>query len=765
MDHAGTTLTSKRLMDRFHSDMVSNLYGNPHSFSQASHRTAEVIDGVRFKLLASFNADPQDFDVVFTANATAAIKLVADAFRDLDGGFEFAYHNEAHTSLVGARELAQRSTCLATDDEAESWLEVEGNGHGKSQQRTLFAYPAQSNLNGRRLPLQWCERLRHGCGVDRSCTAFSLLDAAAYVSTSPLDLSDVKSAPDFVALSLYKIFGFPDLGALIVRRESAFILDSRRYFGGGTTEMVINRMERSEDGSCHSYHIKKTTSIHEKLEDGTLPYHSIAALSAALITHDELFGSLERIATHTQFLARQLFNGLTALKHGNGRPVIEPYSQHGKEDTVVSKQGPIVAFNLRSAKGTFVSLYEFEKLAFARNVNIRTGGLCNPGGTASFLNLTSDDLQANFDEGHRCGGESDIINGRPTGMIRASLGAMSTMSDVKRFVSFISEFFVEKSAPRDGSYLSPSSTSNLHVESLTVYPIKSCAGWRVPDGVSWPIRPEGLAWDREWCVTHAITGKALSQKRHPRMALIRPELDVKNMLMRVSGLHLTRQTPVSIEVPLKPLLISDCLDGRAGEVCGTVCDMTYYDSSIINSFFTDCIGVPCRLARFPDSSTTSSRRHAKDHLNRGLQGLGRSIVFSNESPILTITRASLNRLNETIKRQNGKAASPAVFRANIVLANAEHSRPGEELPFAEDDWMGMRIGEHSFDFLGGCRRCQMVCIDQTTGERNEEPFSTLAKTRRVNGRVLFGVHTALAEHVVGAVSVTMGDVVTTVERP
>ena len=37
----------------------------------------------------------------------------------------------------------------------------------------------------------------------------------------------------------------------------------------------------------------------------------------------------------------------------------------------------------------------------------------------------------------------------------------------------------------------------------------------------------------------------------------------------------------------------------------------------------------------------------------------------------------------------------------------------------------------------------MVCVDQTTAERNEEPFVTLAKTRRFEGGVFFGVHTCL----------------------
>lgn len=34
----------------------------------------------------------------------------------------------------------------------------------------------------------------------------------------------------------------------------------------------------------------------------------------------------------------------------------------------------------------------------------------------------------------------------------------------------------------------------------------------------------------------------------------------------------------------------------------------------------------------------------------------------------------------------------------------------------------------------------MVCVDQETAEKNEEPYVTLAKTRRIGGRVLFGQH-------------------------
>jgi molybdenum cofactor sulfurtransferase len=34
----------------------------------------------------------------------------------------------------------------------------------------------------------------------------------------------------------------------------------------------------------------------------------------------------------------------------------------------------------------------------------------------------------------------------------------------------------------------------------------------------------------------------------------------------------------------------------------------------------------------------------------------------------------------------------------------------------------------------------MICIDQNTAEKNEEPFVTLVKTRRFESKIFFGSH-------------------------
>ena len=48
----------------------------------------------------------------------------------------------------------------------------------------------------------------------------------------------------------------------------------------------------------------------------------------------------------------------------------------------------------------------------------------------------------NFNAGHVCGDQMDIVNGVPTGSVRISFGYMSTYEDVERFLQFLRESFL-----------------------------------------------------------------------------------------------------------------------------------------------------------------------------------------------------------------------------------------------------------------------------------------------------------------------------------
>ena len=419
--------------------MISNLFGNPHSHSPSSLLSTQRVESVRFQALRFFKADPAHFDLVFVANATAGIKLVVDGLQGGDdrNGFWYGYHSDSHTSLVGPRELARAgSRCFQSDNEVEKWINDEdeprptGHDHETCPRIRLFAYPAQSNMNGRRLPLDWPRRLRRS-SQDCCRKVYTLLDVAAFASTAEVDLSNPDGAPDFVVLSFYKIFGFPDLGALIVRRDSGSVLLGRSYFGGGTVDMVINGDAGEE------WVARKQSSLHEALEDGTPAFHSIVALESAFVVHRRLYGSMANVSRHTTKLAMLLYQQLIGLLHADGTRVCEVYKGLASEYGNSKTQAPTITFNVRDRTGGWIGKSAFEQLAIFNGIQLRTGGLCNPGGIAAFLQFSAKEMRHNYDEGLRCGNGIDEMDGKPTGVVRISLGAMSNVKDVQRFMKFM----------------------------------------------------------------------------------------------------------------------------------------------------------------------------------------------------------------------------------------------------------------------------------------------------------------------------------------
>ena len=394
-----------------------------------------MIEETRREVLKMFNADPKHFDIVFTANATASIKLVAEGFSGNEEGFDYYYHLNSHTSLVGVRELATNHQCLMSRESVNSWLAgpIRGSNACNGERPTLFAYPAQSNMNGERLPLDWPGRLRISSHHPRT---YTLLDAAALVTTTPLDLGNHMLAPDFVALSFYKIFGFPDLGALIVRKASGHVFDFRRYFGGGTTEMV----------TCtdNPWVARKQSSLHTRLEDGTVAIRNILALNCALKTHRFLFGQLEEISKHTSWLANHLFQQLVNLRHHNGSPMCHFYISATSNYSERSTQGATLAFNIRRSNGSWIGCWHVGAALRGDGIYVRTGSLCNPAGAAKALGVNLEWMRSAFDEGFRCNTEVDVLRGVPIGMVRASLGAMSTLDDVEILVDSIKRHYREE---------------------------------------------------------------------------------------------------------------------------------------------------------------------------------------------------------------------------------------------------------------------------------------------------------------------------------
>ncbi|KIN04111.1 hypothetical protein OIDMADRAFT_40203 [Oidiodendron maius Zn] len=352
--------------------------------------SGHAVDFIRNQALRFFSADPEHFDLVFSANAIAAIKLVAEFIRDpaasgsVSGTFWYWYHKDSHPSLIGVRELTNGTHhCFNNDEEVEEWL----NGT-----------PCVSNSG---IKYDWPKRVRQSTDIAHQNT-YSILDAAALATTTQLDFSDPDSALDFTALSFYKIFGFPDLGALIIRRKSNHILSRRKHFGGSTISCVTVLHESTFQ--------RKNETIHYGLEDGTLPSHNNVALGCAIDGHERLYKSIKIISQHTLFLSNRLYIGISKLRHSNSRSLCIIYSDttDAYPYTDAITQGATIAFNVPDIKGNYIGYSHIEMAA-------------------------NEKYKRAWSAGHRCGGANpqEIINGKPTGVVRASLGAMSIMAEVE----------------------------------------------------------------------------------------------------------------------------------------------------------------------------------------------------------------------------------------------------------------------------------------------------------------------------------------------
>lgn len=111
----------------------------------------------------------------------------------------------------------------------------------------LFSLTAQSNISNAKTPLGMAD-------YASSLGYHVLLDAAALVPTSIFSLSE--HPVDAMAISFYKMFGFPTgVGALIVKKS--FLAELKRpWFSGGTVDVV------QVPGSI----VTRSTELHEQFE-------------------------------------------------------------------------------------------------------------------------------------------------------------------------------------------------------------------------------------------------------------------------------------------------------------------------------------------------------------------------------------------------------------------------------------------------------------------------------------------------------------------
>lgn len=247
------------------------------------------------------------------------------------------------------------------------------------------------------------------------------------------------------------------------------------------------------------------------------------------------------------------------------------------------------------------------------------------------------------------------------------------------------------------------------LKSIFIYPIKSIAGIELQQA---KMQAQGLEYDRRWMLLDQ-NGKFLTQRDDSNMALIQPEISEEFLILKKEGFE-------SLQVPLKedknqvmtPVQVWDDK---------TIC---YDVGAEAGEWFSEVLQQKCSLVRIPSTAVRQSTvgKHA-----------GKQSSFADSDPILIVNETSLVELNSRLE----VPVPMNRFRGNFVVEAPE--------AWEEDRWKGFQIGDVKFEITKPCGRCQVITIDQQTGEKiSKEPLKTLATYRKIGKNVAFGMRGKLA---------------------
>ena len=106
LDYTGASLHAESQVLEHAALLNEHIFGNPHSASPSSHNMTKLVEQTRRAVLDWFNAPPDEYVAIFTANATGALKHVGESYPFSQGaGLLLTVDN--HNSVNGIREFAR----------------------------------------------------------------------------------------------------------------------------------------------------------------------------------------------------------------------------------------------------------------------------------------------------------------------------------------------------------------------------------------------------------------------------------------------------------------------------------------------------------------------------------------------------------------------------------------------------------------------------------------------------------------------------------
>lgn len=248
----------------------------------------------------------------------------------------------------------------------------------------------------------------------------------------------------------------------------------------------------------------------------------------------------------------------------------------------------------------------------------------------------------------------------------------------------------------------------MKISNLYIYPIKSFGGIAVKEAKAM-IR--GFEHDRRWMLVDE-NGRFISQREHPNLALWKSQVEQEDLKVtnRATNQQITIKNAFPKEEP--DINVSVWKDSfRAKEV-----------GKEANKVFSDLLSMHCRLVYMNQASI---RRAVRQDEDRG------EVSFADGYPYLVATIKSMEALSAAF----GQTMDILRFRPNIVIENDQ--------AWEEDFWASIESDRVRLTLPKACVRCQVPGIDPQTGETNADFLKVLARERRMDKKVIFGINAKL----------------------
>ena len=241
------------------------------------------------------------------------------------------------------------------------------------------------------------------------------------------------------------------------------------------------------------------------------------------------------------------------------------------------------------------------------------------------------------------------------------------------------------------------------IKELYNYPVKSMAGNQLESVF---VQKRGFTNDRRFMFVDE-NNQFVTARSHHQLAQIEVQLKNHELIFN----HRSKQIKQPIELSPEKINVS---------IWDSESNCHLIENNTVDEWISDFCGESLRLVYMADDDIRE--------VNNKYGNADDIVSFADGFPILITNNKSLEDLNQRLE----KPVKMNRFRPNLVVNG--------NIPWEEDHWKKIRIGETILRIAKPCARCVITTLDPETGETGNEPLYTLSQFRKQDNQVLFGMN-------------------------